>query len=120
MFCIPVDLPVIESTAIHLPDDFLAQHGMDNCSLTDENINYLAQWALDHFRPDLIGMGMDWNLEEKLDQIFRELKALIPTYQQNKFKWHIQKNRASYWQAGQSFLTWNVIVNNHLAVSFIT
>lgn len=110
-----VNHPVIESTAIHLPDNFLAQHDLDNRKLTDENVNYLARLALDHFRSELMGMPMDWYLEEKIEQVFNELKRQLPT---SNFEWHIQKQRASYWQVGESYLTWNVIVNKHLAVSF--
>ncbi|ARV77077.1 hypothetical protein PHABIO_446 [Pseudomonas phage Phabio] len=116
MLCRPEDLQVTESSGIHLPEDFLAKHCLHNRRLTDENINHLAQWALEHFRPELYGTLMDWDMEAKIEQVFRELQALLPKPEQ--MVWHIQKQRANYWQVGQSYLTWNVIVNKHLAVSF--
>lgn len=118
MLCRPEDLSVIESTDIHLPEDFLAKHCMHNRPLTEVDINHLTMWALEYFRPLLHGTEMDWDLEARIDQIFNELKDLVPNQYKSLVCWHIQKIRPDPWRCGEPSLTWNVIMNKHLVVSF--
>lgn len=109
---------VVEYPGIHLPEDFVEQHGFASQVLTIESATYLAQMAFDLFRPELIGMGMDYHMEDKIAQIFSELERVVNSAFKDLFKYKIKYYRGDPWKGEQSCVSWNILIKDKLVVSF--
>lgn len=110
----------VPDTRDRLPDDFVKQNIDESLPRPEDVVYNIVLTAFEYWRPEILHVEMGWNLEERIHKIFDNVHEQLPPYYRSKMAWYIQKVRPCVWRCNEPLLTWNVILNSKLVVSFNT
>lgn len=114
-----IHLDLADNTRLELPETFLEDNGYSRLvALTQEEVCNLAQLAFEFYRPELLGEEMDYKMEDKIHRIFQDLESKLRPRDRDLAKYRIQYIRSDPWRVRTPALTWNVLIGNHLVISF--
>ena len=111
----PPNLLVFEKDkSTFVSDNFVIEMGFDPKNISTEDANQLGQYAFSFFRPLFNGTPFGNEMEGAIMFVMGELERVTPTRFHPLLKYRIDKSPWFH----KPHLTWNVIMNQHLIVSF--